>query len=135
MRVCAALHKDGRRVFDVLGHLDLAKRYTQRFFQTVEVDAHRDVIDDILAACLEADIVPEINTSSLRQEVPAAMPDLITVRRYRDLGGRAMSLGSDAHRSEDIGVGLDTAVEMLESAGIGHISVFRERVREDLPWT
>jgi histidinol phosphatase-like PHP family hydrolase len=44
-----------------------------------------------------------------------------------------MSLGSDAHRSEDIGSGFDRAVALLAEAGIGRTVVFKDRERVEVP--
>jgi histidinol-phosphatase (PHP family) len=122
------LHRRRRqRLFHVLSHLDLVKRYTQRFFHAYDVAPCSELIDRILTTCLEAGLVPEINTSSLRQGLAECMPGPATVRRYAELGGTAMSLGSDSHKAADIGAGFDTATEMLRDAGIRQIAVFEQR--------
>lgn len=129
-RFCERLHGDGRRVFDVLGHLDLVKRYTQRFFERNTVADHEDLIDDILRSCLAADVVPEINTSTLRQGLDEPMPGPGTIRRYAELGGTCVSLGSDAHVATDIGAGFDHALGLMRQAGIQHLVLHRRRERE-----
>lgn len=130
VRFCEGLHRArGRRVFDVLGHLDLAKRYTKRFLGSYDMSPFCGLIDAILSACLAADLTPEINTSSLRQGLDETMPNSDAVKRYAALGGKAMSLGSDAHRAEDIGAGFDRAAAMLREAGLQQIAVFRQRER------
>ncbi len=125
------LQQDGRRPFDVLGHLDLVKRYTQRYFNAFDVRAHRELIDEILKGCLASGLVPEVNLSSLRQNLPEPMPADWVVRRYAELGGEAMSLGSDAHESKHIGAGLEQGAAMLKRAGIGRLAVFKGRERAD----
>ncbi|RJP36688.1 MAG: histidinol-phosphatase HisJ family protein [Phycisphaerales bacterium] len=115
-----------RGLFDVLGHLDLAKRYSHRMFGVVAMEECADLVDRILSRCLEAAIVPEINTSTIRQGVGDAMPGVAVVRRYAELGGRAMSLGSDAHRATDIGADFDQAAAMLIDAGLEQ-AVFQSR--------
>ena len=42
-----------------------------------------------------------------------------------------MSLGSDAHASEDIGAGIHEGAEMLKRVGIGSLAVFKNRKRCD----
>jgi histidinol-phosphatase (PHP family) len=121
------------RVFDVLGHLDLVKRYTQRYFHTFDIRSHRGLVDEILAACLEADLVPEVNLSTLRQSLPEPSPADWVVRRYADLGGTAMSLGSDSHTPRDVGSGIPEAAAMLRNHGIDHLAIFRDRQRHDEP--
>lgn len=133
VRTAAKLRVEkGRRCFDVLGHLDLVKRYTCRYLQDYDVSACSDLIDDILRACRDADLVPEINTSSLRQGLDETMPGASTVRRYFELGGCALSLGSDAHRAEEIGAGFDHALDMLRNAGIRHTARFVNRERMEV---
>jgi histidinol-phosphatase (PHP family) len=122
---------DHRR-FDVLGHLDLVKRYTQRFFKTFDVRAQAELIDEILRACLDADLIPEVNLSSLRQDLPEPMPADWVVRRYAELGGRAMSLGSDAHVAEHVGAGVAAGAAMLLREGIAALAVFKERRRHEI---
>lgn len=126
------LKRQGRKPFDILGHLDLVKRYTVRFFNTFEIHSHREIIDEILRTCLEADLVPEVNLSSLRQSLTEPMPADWTVRRYAELGGEAMSLGSDAHSSEHIGSHFAEGAAMLREAGIRRLAVFKDRKRCDV---
>lgn len=132
-RFAAQLRRTHGRAFDVLGHLDVVKRYSKRFCDAVEVSAFPEMVDDILEACLEAELTPEINTSSWRQGVGESMPAPGTVQRYAQLGGKAMSLGSDAHRPEDIGSAFDRAVGMLREASIGNTLWFCERQAVAVP--
>ena len=132
VKFCRDLHGRGARVFDVLSHLDFVKRYTKRFFGTDDVSCCGDLIDRILATCIEADLIPEINTSTLRQNLDETMPGDQTVIRYGQLGGKAMSLGSDAHTAEGVGTGFDKALSMLTAAGIDRLAVFKNRQREDV---
>ncbi|NLX13236.1 MAG: histidinol-phosphatase HisJ family protein [Phycisphaerales bacterium] len=121
------LSATGCRPFDVLGHLDLVKRYTQRYFGTFDIRAHADLVDEILRCCLSAGLVPEINMSSCRQQLPEPMPADWVVRRYAELGGRSMSIGSDAHQSEYVGVGLVEGSSVMKAQGIHHQAVFKDR--------
>ena len=129
-RFCEHLHSSADRVFDALGHLDLVKRYTHRFFERNSVAQNADLIDEILRTCLTADVVPEINTSTLRQGLDEPMPGPSTIERYAELGGTCISLGSDAHVSRDIGVGFDHSLRLMDRAGITRLAVHRARQRE-----
>lgn len=133
VRCCERLSKRGARVFDVLGHLDFIKRYSRRFFEAAPPTPADQLMDDILAACLAAGLTPEINTSTLRQGLSETMPGPTTVTRYAALGGTSLSLGSDAHKSEDVGADLDRAARMLREAGLGHTAVFQRRERREVP--
>jgi histidinol-phosphatase (PHP family) len=55
------------------------------------------------------------------------MPAAWIVRRYAELGGEAVALGSDAHQPEHIGHAFTPIAQMLEDNGIRHLAVFRDR--------
>ena len=134
VRHCRDLRRKHRRpCFDLLGHLDLVKRYSKRFFGQVCVDQQGDLLDEILRTCLEADLVPEVNTSTLRQGLDEPMPGPQTIGRFAALGGGIMALGSDAHLPESVGAGFDRAAGMLREAGISRLAVYRDRRRQVLP--
>jgi histidinol-phosphatase (PHP family) len=131
-RFALELKSQGRKPFDVLGHLDLVKRYTKRYYGSFEVRSERETIDEILRTCLAADLIPEVNLSSLRQSLPEPMPADWVVRRYAELGGEAMSLGSDAHSPEHVGASIPEGMAMLKREGIRRLAVFKGRKRHDV---
>ena len=112
---------------------DFVKRYTQRFFGEFDMAPFGGLFDDILATCVAADLVPEINTSTIRKGVGEAMPTPETLARYVQAGGTGVSFGSDAHRSEDVGVDFDEVVPLLQKAGITHAVALRNRTRHEIP--
>jgi histidinol-phosphatase (PHP family) len=114
-------------VFHVLGHLDLVRRYTHRYLGDHAPEAGGDIVDDILRTCLEAELVPEVNTSAIRAGAGRPMPDGPVIARYAALGGQAVTLGSDAHHPEHIAADFDTAVAMVKAGGIHRQAVFRDR--------
>lgn len=131
-RFARDLHQQGQHPFDVLGHLDLVKRYTQRYFNEYDIRSYESLVDEILQTCLEADLVPELNLSTLRQSLPEPMPADWAIRRYAQLGGRAMAIGTDAHKPADVGSRLDEAVDLLRCEGIRYQAVFKGRQRYDI---
>ena len=131
--MCVRLKRRGGNSFNILGHLDLVRRYTHRFLQSDEPLGHEDLVDEILCCCLAADLVPEINTSSLRGGLTEPMPGESLVRRYAELGGTAVALGSDAHTAQDVGAGLTQAAAMARRCGIEHQAVFQNRRMRAVP--
>ncbi|MGB0717160.1 MAG: histidinol-phosphatase HisJ family protein [Phycisphaerae bacterium] len=125
VRFCERLHDQVGQTFHVLGHLDLVKRYASRWRDDYDIAAASSLIADILQTCLRANLIPEINTSGIRQNVGAAMPGQDIVTRYAELGGTSMSLGSDAHLSDHIGADFDQAIAMMKQAGIKQAATFR----------
>ncbi len=118
------MKRNGHQPFRILGHLDYAKRSASRFFGFDGQLDEPKLLDEILRNCLEANIIPEINTSTLRQNLSSSMPGIEVVQHYAELGGTMMSFGSDAHRAEDIGAGAEHAIGLMKEAGLTHLANF-----------
>ncbi len=114
--------------FDALGHLTYPLRYIQGE-QGVAADLapHGEKIDQTLGALIQKGIALEVNTSGLRQKLGETMPGLELLRRYRRLGGELVTLGSDAHCTEDLGAGIDQGMELLKAAGFNQFVVYEKR--------
>jgi histidinol-phosphatase (PHP family) len=67
----------------------------------------------------------EINTST-KENRGYFMPDLDMVKRYRELGGEIVTIGSDAHRPHRIGAHYNEACTMLLAAGIEHVCTYAD---------
>ena len=73
------------------------------------------------------DTALEINTRRFGDRL--AMKELAPIyRRFAELGGRDVTIGSDAHRAETVGAHLRLAAQMAEAYGL-KIVTFRERKR------
>lgn len=112
---------------DVLGHLDLVKRYGTAHYGPLEPRAFADEIRAVLCAIAEAGMGLEINTSGLRQSPREAYPSLQTLRWYRELGGEIVSLGSDAHHARELGASIPDALDLAQAAGFRAIAYFERR--------
>ena len=132
--LCRELAAGGLRPFDVLGHLDYVKRYLRRDWDAPMGAIEPAVLDPILQALIDAGVVPEINTAGMRRPEAESYPSWSILRRYRELGGRAVSIGSDAHQSRDIGAAFGQVAERLQAIGFKGEAVFRERVCSIVPW-
>lgn len=73
----------------------------------------------------------EINTSSLRKGNEQTMPGRELLEIYRANGGKYVTIGSDAHVVEDVGVDYLSAKRMLEDMGLQEV-VYRQRKRSTL---
>ena len=83
----------------------------------MDLSRHSDAIDTIFRALRDSGKALEVNTSGYRQKIGRPLPDLPLVRRYRELGGELITLGSDAHSTADLGRGIQEGMEMLREAG------------------
>ncbi len=67
----------------------------------------------------------EVNTSGLRQGPGETYPAPPVVERYRALGGRLVTAGSDAHRARSFAYGLGHAYAAIAAAGFEALAVRR----------
>lgn len=96
-----------------LGHIDYIARYAR--FKDPEVYYHefKDYIDEVLHIVAQKGKALEINTRRLgtKEAVEIIMP---IYKRFYEVGGRLVTIGSDAHHVKDIGRGLDVGLEIAE---------------------
>ncbi len=90
-------------LFDALGHLDVVKRYLHPFVTKEALAGAPELYEPILRALVESGTALEINTSGLRHPVGETYPSAAIVGRFREMGGRAITIGSDAHRAGHFG--------------------------------
>ena len=120
--------------FDSLGHLTYPLRYIEGDHGIpVDLSKHREAIDGIFRALIQKGKALEVNTSGLRQKIGRTLPDLPLLRRYRELGGELVTLGSDAHSTGDLGKGIDEGMELLEEAGFRYFAVYEQHAPILLP--
>lgn len=114
--------------FDVLGHLTYPLRYIcGEYGKEVDMSAYDGIIDEIFRALIKNGCGIEINTSGLRQKIGETMPPIKYIRRYRELGGKLLTIGSDAHRTDDLGKGIAEGIALAKEAGFSEIAVYKKR--------
>lgn len=114
--------------FDSLSHITYPFRYLKAGCPLV-VDDFLEELTATFENLLKHDLCMEVNTTQ-GKTLEIWKPVL---KRYREMGGRLITLGSDAHRCEDSALGIVEAVGLLRSMGFDFYSVFQGRVRRDVP--
>jgi len=96
-----------------LGHIDYITRYSGYSDPEVYYSEFKEHIDEILMMLARKGKALEINTKRLsrKETVESLMP---IYERFYEVGGRLVTIGSDAHRLTEIGRGLAEGVEMAE---------------------
>ena len=112
-------------LFDAIGHLDVVKRYIHADVAVTDLDAAPELYEPVLRALVESGSALEINTSGLRQEVGETYPSPAIVALYRELGGRRVTVGSDAHRIRHFAFGLDQGYRIARAAGFRRLAFRR----------
>lgn len=120
--------------FDTLAHITYPLRYIiGNVTKEIKYDTYKQMIDEILKVIIKNDKALEINTSGLRQKIGITLPSETIISRFRELGGKYITIGSDAHRWGDVGSGLETGYEIAEKCGFSYVTVFEKRQPVLLP--
>ena len=116
------------RLFDVIGHLDLPKKFGYRPCDADLKEMAQPVLDRIAAAGMGI----EINTAGLRKPVKEIYPSplLLELAHERDI---PISFGSDAHTPQDVAYAFDEALKLARQAGYTHCLRYRRRVKKLIP--
>ncbi len=120
--------------FNTLAHMTYPLRY---FFArskiSVDLEEYSKEVDEVLSLLAEKNLALEINTAGLRQQIKKLSPEFPIVKRFRELGGKHITVGSDAHYAEHLAADFDEALEVAVSAGFKFISIYQNGQPVELP--
>lgn len=118
------------QAFDVYGHLDYVFRYGPTKMENVTFEEYKEDIDKILKLIIHNEKGIELNTSGYRYGMNGPHPNKDILLRYKELGGEIITVGSDAHKVEDLAKDFDKAEALLKECGYKYYSVFDGRMPE-----
>ena len=113
--------------FDILGHIDYIRRYLPTEKKIMNYIDHKDLIDEILTKLISMDKGIEFNTGGIRYKLENIFTDINIFKRYKELGGEKICLGSDAHATENIADGFLDATALLKDIGFKYFVHFENR--------
>jgi histidinol-phosphatase (PHP family) len=113
--------------FDILGHLTYPLRYIYEKGYTVDMQQFEPIIKEIFKTVIDKGIGIEVNSSGLRQKCGFSFPTVEYVQMYKDLGGSIISVGSDAHATDQLGKNIQECIDMVKSCGFDHLTYFENR--------
>lgn len=112
--------------FDVLGHLTfIGKTPVHPAPRCVPYEAHRQILDEILSTLARKGKGLELNTSGV-DRCGGFLPTADYFRRFRELGGKIVTIGSDAHRCDRVGQYTGEAARLLKDI-FGYVCTFENR--------
>ena len=119
---CIQLHED----FDVLAHLTyISKTHAHPAPRPVSYSDHRELLDEILRQLAIRGKGLELNTSGM-DRCGGYLPTADFFRRFKELGGQIVTVGSDAHRCDRVGQYTFEACELLKDI-FGYVCTFEGR--------
>lgn len=114
--------------FNVCGHLDYIVRYAPSSkveYREYHYPYYEDVIDEILKVLLKHQKGIEVNSSGYKYGLGHPHPKTEILKRYKELGGEIITIGSDAHKPEHLSYDFDLISELLKSLGYEYYTIFK----------
>ncbi len=113
--------------YDVVGHIDYIVRYGPNKNLFYRYETYAELLEELLKTIIDKGKGIECNTAGFRHGLKQPNPHPDILRRYRELGGEIITVGSDAHTPSDLGLGFDTARQLLLSCGYEYYTTFEKR--------
>lgn len=118
--------------FDVFGHLDYVIRYGPNKNHFYSYKKYAEVIDQILKSLIKQQVGLELNTGGFKYGLGHPNPHEDIIKRYHELGGEIITLGSDAHVPKYLGYEFEKALNILKECGFNYYTIFRQRKPENI---
>ncbi len=114
--------------FNTLAHITYPLRYiVGKCKLRVDMALFLENSKKIFKRLIENNIALELNTSPLRSYPEVFDIDIMLFKTYYEMGGRLLTVGSDAHNTKDLGTGIQKAYEELYKIGFKQYTVFKNR--------
>lgn len=116
--------------FDVMAHIGYPVRYIRKagFSSNLSTATNGDKLEALLKRLIDNGKGIEINCAGYRNKyLNNCVPTYDILRMYKDLGGEIITVGSDAHRTQQAGSGLGRGFDILNELGYKYVTVFEKR--------
>ena len=115
-------------IFDIMAHLTCPLRYINgKYGLKVDSKKYENKIIPILEYVIENDIAMEINTSGIGTSFGVLMPENWIIKKFKEMGGHIITLGSDAHTPENVSKGFDDTIKTLKEYGFDGYYYYEKR--------
>lgn len=116
--------------YDVYGHLDYVIRYGPYEDRHYKYRDYQNILDEILKTIINNGKGIEINTAGFKYNLGDSHPSSEVIKRYKELGGEIITVGSDAHQAQQLCNYFDLANRILLDAGFKYYTIFKNRKPE-----
>jgi histidinol-phosphatase (PHP family) len=120
--------------FDIMGHYDYIVRYAPYKENCIRYKDFSDIFDAMFKYLIQEGKALEINTKSYGKHGDREVTlDLEVLKRYREMGGEIISLGSDSHDPIRPGDKFGHHAELLRSLGFRWTAHYEKRKLVQIP--
>lgn len=115
---------------DVYGHIDYIVRYAPSKAKNYSYKKYQEILDEILGTLISKNIGLECNTAGFKYGLGFPNPHMDILKKYRQLGGEIITVGSDGHVPEHLAYDFHKVPELLEECGFDYYTIFKNRQPE-----
>lgn len=113
--------------FDILAHLTCPLRYIRgKYNVNIDMSRYEEKIEKILCLIIKKGIALEVNTASF-DTLNTASPSVDILKKYYDMDGYLLTLGSDAHVAPNASKHFDKAIKEIKELGFENIFYYKQR--------
>lgn len=118
---------------DVYGHIDYIVRYIPKALSNEHCNSDEfyhlfhELLDKVLLKIIKSGIAIEVNTAGYKYGLSHPNPTENIIKRYFQLGGTYVTIGSDAHKPEHIAYNFEHIETVLKEIGVNQYVVFEQR--------
>ncbi len=121
--------------YDSSGHYDYAVRYvpaSDAWKGPADYDPMRymDITDEFLKTLIHKGKALECNTAGIKYGLGTTHPHELVLKRYLELGGELLTIGSDGHKPEHIFYDFKTTEDYLKNIGFKYYTIYRRHKPE-----
>lgn len=117
--------------YSVIGHIDILKRYNEDV-KKVPLDLYKNKLIEVLKIIIRNDKGIEVNMSGLRSDLKESLPNRSIIELYYALGGKIITVGSDAHFKKDVYSHYKETLQMLKLIGFDSFTVFDKMIPKQI---
>ncbi len=113
--------------YDSLGHLDYIVRYGPNQDKYFSYESYKDSINPILKKLIQDNKALECNSGGYRNGLGRPNPSTDILTAYKNLGGKLITIGSDAHTPDYMADEFDKVEQILKTVGFEEYQVYKNR--------
>ncbi len=123
--------------YDSLGHLDYIVRYAnmpvhspinkELIINNFDYKEYEEILDEILNHLITHKKSLEVNTAGYKYGLGAPNPQYSVLKRYKEMGGKLITIGSDGHKPEHLAYDFDKVKELLLAVGFENYVIYKDR--------
>ncbi|MFX1254957.1 MAG: histidinol-phosphatase HisJ family protein [Promethearchaeota archaeon] len=118
-------------LFDVIGHFDVLRRYVPPTWDNIREESS-EFARKCLKKAINCNIGLEVNCSGFRHGLGEPYPARELLMDYFNLGGKDITLGSDAHSASHLANFFEEGTQIIRKIGFKKLIYFSERKKIDI---